>query len=152
AVFHYLPIAAVINDKIFCCHGGISPELKSLDNIRRIQRPTVVPPGGLVCDLLWSDPDYVTGWAENDRGVSHVFGADVLEAFLQKTDLELVVRGHQVVERGYEMFPSLQKRLLVTVFSSPNYCGEFDNAGAMMVISDQLLISFKVISDVTKMK
>jgi len=79
--------------------------------------------------LLWSDPEAdISGWAENDRGVSYTFGADVVSKFLQKHDFDLVVRAHQVVEDGYEFFADRQ---LVTIFSAPNYCGEFDNAGAV---------------------
>ncbi len=103
---------------------------------------------GLLCDLLWSDPDKETsGWGENERGVSYVFGQDIVSAFLKKHDLDLICRAHQVenkiapkkknsltphklykkvVEDGYEFFA---KRQLVTVFSAPNYCEEFDNAG-----------------------
>ena len=88
-----------------------------------------IPPAGLLCDLLWSDPDPdITGWAENDRGVSYTFGADMVSRFLEKHDFDLVVRAHQVVEDGYEFFADRQ---LVTIFSAPNYCGEFDNAGAV---------------------
>jgi serine/threonine-protein phosphatase PP1 catalytic subunit len=81
-----------------------------------------------------------TGWQENDRGVSYTFGPDVVDRFLQKHDLELVCRAHQVVEDGYEFFA---KRSLVTIFSAPNYCGEFDNAGAMMSVDESLLCSFQ---------
>jgi serine/threonine-protein phosphatase PP1 catalytic subunit len=96
---------------------------------------------GLLCDLLWADPDVnATGWQENDRGVSYTFGPDVVDRFLQKHDLELVCRAHQVVEDGYEFFA---KRSLVTIFSAPNYCGEFDNAGAMMSVDESLLCSFQ---------
>lgn len=99
---------------------------------------------GLLCDLLWADPDKeVTGWSENDRGVSFTFGADVVNRFLQKHDLHLICRAHQVVEDGYEFFA---KRGLVTIFSAPNYCGEFDNAGAMMSVDETLLCSFQVCS------
>lgn len=56
--------------------------------------------------------------------MSFTFGADVVEKFLNRHDLDLVVRAHQVVEDGYEFFA---KRRLVTIFSAPNYCGEFDN-------------------------
>ena len=95
-----------------------------------------VPDVGLMCDLLWSDPDTgVNGWAENDRGVSFVFGADVVAAFLEQHDLDLLVRAHQVVEDGYEFFAG---RRLVTLFSAPNYCGEFDNA-----VSSVLLFSLE---------
>ena len=97
---------------------------------------------GIICDLLWSDPDKnLEGWGENDRGVSFTFGGDVVAKFLKKHDLDLVCRAHQVVEDGYEFFA---KRRLVTIFSAPNYCGEFDNAGAMMSVDETLMCSFQV--------
>ena len=78
---------------------------------------------------MWSDPDVdITGWAENDRGVSYTFGEDVVGKFLNRHDFDLIVRAHQVVEDGYEFFADRQ---LVTIFTAPNYCGEFDNAGAV---------------------
>jgi diadenosine tetraphosphatase ApaH/serine/threonine PP2A family protein phosphatase len=99
-----------------------SPDLQSMEQIRRVMRPTDVPDTGLLCDLLWSDPDKdITGWSENDRGVSFTFGPDVVSRFLQKHDMDLICRAHQVVEDGYEFFA---KRQLVTLFSAPNYCGE----------------------------
>uniref|UniRef100_A0A0R3VZC6 protein-serine/threonine phosphatase n=1 Tax=Taenia asiatica TaxID=60517 RepID=A0A0R3VZC6_TAEAS len=140
--FNCLPIVAIIDEKIFCCHGGLSPDLLNMEQIRRIMRPTDVPEQGLLCDLLWSDPDKdVSGWGENDRGVSYTFGTDMVAKFLQKHDLDLICRAHQVVEDGYEFFA---KRQLVTLFSAPNYCGEFDNAGAMMSVDETLLCSFQV--------
>ncbi|KAJ8509710.1 hypothetical protein OPV22_000144 [Ensete ventricosum] len=126
--FNFLPMAAVIDEKILCMHGGLSPELNSLDQIRDVKRPTEIPDYGLLCDLLWSDPDpKIQGWGESDRGISVTFGADKLEEFLDQHELDLVCRGHQVVEDGYEFFAN---RRLVTLFSAPNYCGEFDNAGS----------------------
>ncbi|MEQ2196489.1 Serine/threonine-protein phosphatase PP1-beta catalytic subunit, partial [Xenoophorus captivus] len=89
--FNCLPIAAIVDEKIFCCHGGLSPDLQSMEQIRRIMRPTDVPDTGLLCDLLWSDPDKdVQGWGENDRGVSFTFGADVVSKFLNRHDLDLI--------------------------------------------------------------
>lgn len=121
---------------------GLSPDLHSMEQIRRIMRPTDVPDTGLLCDLLWSDPDKdVQGWGENDRGVSFTFGADVVTKFLHRHDLDLICRAHQVVEDGYEFFA---KRQLVTLFSAPNYCGEFDNAGGMMSVDETLMCSFQV--------
>lgn len=142
STFNCLPIAALIDDKIFCIHGGLSPELKTLEQIKKMPRPTDVPDKGMLCDFLWSDPDKdVSGWGESDRGVSYTFGADIVQQFLDKHDLDLVVRAHQVVEDGYEFFA---KRQLVTIFSAPNYVGEFDNAGAMMSVDDTLMCSFQV--------
>jgi len=141
--FDCLPCCAIIDDKIICMHGGLSPELTTMNQIANINRPCDVPDAGLLCDILWSDPDSgVEGWAQNDRGVSFTFGKDVVESFLRRHDLDLIVRAHQVVEDGYEFFA---KRELVTVFSAPNYCGEFDNAGAMMTVDDTLMCSFQIL-------
>ena len=119
---------------------------------RHRPQPTLAPActAGLLCDLLWSDPELdVTGWAENDRGVSYTFGADVVGKFLQKHDFDLVVRAHQVVEDGYEFFADRQ---LVTIFTAPNYCGEFDNAGAVMAVDESLMCSFRILKPADKKK
>jgi len=149
-VFNVLPFAAIVDEKIFCIHAGLSPDLNSPDQIKRIMRPTDVPDAGLLCDLLWSDPEAdIAGWAENDRGVSYTFGADVVSKFLVKHDFDLVVRAHQVVEDGYEFFADRQ---LVTIFSAPNYCGEFDNAGAVMSVDESLMCSFRILKPADKQK
>lgn len=141
--FNCLPFCASIDDKILLMHGGLSPDLTSVEQLKKIIRPTDVPEEGLLCDLLWSDPDPdCKGWGPNERGVSVVFNEKVLKKFLDKNEMDLVCRAHQVVEEGYEFFGDRQ---LVTVFSAPNYCGEFDNAGAMMVIDENLMCSFKII-------
>lgn len=96
-VFNTLPIAGLVAGKIFCVHGGLSPSLNSMDDIRNIQRPTDVPDYGLLNDLLWSDPaDIETDWEDNERGVSYVFGKKVINEFLSKFDLDLVCRAHMV--------------------------------------------------------
>ena len=142
-LFNCLPIAACIDDKIFLVHGGLSPELKNIEDIKKIMRPTDVPEEGLLCDLLWSDPENSTkDWGENDRGVSVTFNVKVLEKFLEKNDLDLLCRAHQVVEEGYEFFGD---KKLVTVFSAPNYCGEYDNNGGIMLVDENLRCSFKII-------
>jgi serine/threonine-protein phosphatase PP1 catalytic subunit len=172
--FNCLPVAALIDDKILCMHGGLSPDLDHLDEIRNLPRPTMIPDTGLLCDLLWSDPGKdVKGWGMNDRGVSYTFGPDKVSEFLTKHDLDLVCRAHQVdifqsclfdttafvmltreldflwqvVEDGYEFFADRQ---LVTVFSAPNYCGEFDNAGAMMSVDENLMCSFQILKPAEK--
>ncbi len=104
---------------------------------------------GLLCDLLWSDPDKdVNGWGPNDRGVSVTFSGNIVDRFLKNNDMDLVCRAHQVVEEGYEFFANRQ---LVTVFSAPNYCGEFDNAGAMMSVDENLMCSFQILKPANKL-
>ena len=149
-LFNYLPVAAIIDDKILCMHGGLSPELKNLQNIESISRPTDIPDSGLLCDLLWSDPDKeVLEYDENDRGVSVIFGEKVVEDFNKKNDLDLIIRAHQVVDEGYEF---LAKRQLITIFSAPNYCGEFDNSAGIMIIDESLTCSLKVLRPVENLK
>ncbi|KAK0652119.1 Metallo-dependent phosphatase-like protein [Cercophora newfieldiana] len=130
-VFNCLPVVAIIDEKIFCCHAGLSPELSSMDQIQRIPRPVDVP-----------DTQNILGWSEGDKGRGFAFGPDVVSRFLQKHDMDIIVRGHGVAERGYEFFPA---RRLVTVCSTPNYRGEFNNCGAIMVINEDLLCSFQVL-------
>ncbi|EDW69815.1 uncharacterized protein [Drosophila virilis] len=138
-----MPLAALVGGRIFCVHGGLSPSLKSFQDILAIKRPIDIPDQGLVCDLLWSDPDEkVLGWSGNDRGVSVTFGADVVKNFCYRMGVDVICRAHQVVEDGYEFFA---RRQLVTVFSAPNYCGMFDNAGAIMVVNDDLIVSFVIL-------
>lgn len=165
-VFNALPIAAVIEDQIFCAHGGISPELNHLSDVFAVQRPTEVKESGaiadcltclyfvllnfafvsgLLCDFLWSDPDMDDGnpgWVKSPRGISYMFGVDVIEQFLQSHNLSMICRAHQVVEDGYEFHAN---RKLVTIFSAPNYCGEFDNAGAIMVVDANMVCSFRIL-------
>ncbi|KAJ6088429.1 hypothetical protein N7486_009690 [Penicillium sp. IBT 16267x] len=142
-VFNCMPIAAIVASKIFCVHGGLSPSLSHMDDIREIARPTDVPDYGLLNDLLWSDPaDMDEDWEPNERGVSYCFGKKVIMNFLLRHDFDIICRAHMVVEDGYEFYPD---RILVTVFSAPNYCGEFDNWGGIMSVSDELICRFELL-------
>ncbi|UJR26858.1 hypothetical protein I4U23_008169 [Adineta vaga] len=146
--FNCLPVAAIIDEKIFCCHGGLSPDLNNMEQIKQILRPTDIPDTGLLCDLVWSRPGTnIEGWTECERGVSFRFGADVVHKFLQQHNLDLMCRSHDVLEDGYEFFADQQ---LVTIFSAPNYCGEFDNAGGIMSVDDKLSCSFTVLKPYEK--
>lgn len=141
--FNTLPLAAIVTGKIFCVHGGLSPVLNSMDEIRHVSRPTDVPDFGLINDLLWSDPtDSPNEWEDNERGVSYCYNKVAINKFLNKFGFDLVCRAHMVVEDGYEFF---NDRSLVTVFSAPNYCGEFDNWGAVMSVSEGLMCSFELL-------
>ena len=148
--FNCLPVAAILDDKIICMHGGLGPDLDKIDRIKNIIRPTDVPERGLLCDLLCSDPDDSSnGFGNNERGVSVVFNGKIVQNFLKNNDLDLICRAHQVVEEGYEFFA---ERKLVTVFSAPNYCGEFDNAGAMMSVDENLNCSFQILKPANKLE
>ena len=113
-------------------HGGLSPYLHNFGKIEKIKKPSKIPSKGLLCDLLWSDPARSaedgnmevdeTGWGENDRGTSFIFNEMVVQNFIKAHDIDVIVRGHQVVEDGFEFFAD---RRLVTIFSAPNYCNEF---------------------------
>ncbi|CCD25537.1 protein-serine/threonine phosphatase NDAI_0F02190 [Naumovozyma dairenensis CBS 421] len=141
--FNSLPLAAIINDKIFCVHGGISPDLFQLKQIESIQRPTDIPDKGLITDLLWSDPNpTINSWSKNDRGVSFTFSKKNVLEFIKNFNFDLIIRGHMVVEDGYEFFA---KKKLVTIFSAPNYCGEFQNWGAVMSVTTGLMCSFELL-------
>jgi len=147
-VFNCLPVCARIDDRVLCMHGGLSQEMLVEGNdcnslVDSLTRPADIPDSGFLCDLLWADPMVEgSGFGPNDRGVSVSFGADVLGDILAKENLDLVVRAHQVVEDGYEFFGN---RSLVTIFSAPNYCGEFDNAAAVLSINEKLQCSFQVL-------
>ena len=146
--FNFMPVSALVSNKILCMHGGMSPLLNNIDQIRNLSRPTAVPESGLMCDLLWSDPEKnILGFADNCRGVSYVFGPSVVTRFLRSQNLDLIVRAHQVVEDGYEFFAD---RKLVTVFSAPNYCDEFDNSAAIMSVDAELLCSFQILQPAEK--
>jgi serine/threonine-protein phosphatase PP1 catalytic subunit len=143
-VFCWLPLAAIINSRIFCVHGGISQDLKSVDELRQLKRPLNIPDDGLLADLLWADPDSsITGYEASERGTSYTFGPDVVRAFLDQNDFDLLCRAHQCVAYGYE-FPFTEQTAL-TLFSAPNYCGEYGNAGAIMKVDESLRCSFESI-------
>ena len=89
-------------------------------------------------DLIWADPqEGLVGWEKNARGASYGFGKDVLTEFLSNNDLDLIARAHQVVQDGYQFFAD---RRLVTLFSAPHYCGQFDNSAAVMLVNDKLMV------------
>lgn len=141
-VFNCLPVAALIEEIALCMHGGLSPELRHLRQIEQIYRPLVVPDEGLACDILWADPEEGTsGWQPSERGVSFTFGEDVVKRLCDSLGIDIVLRAHQVVDEGYSFFAG---RRLVTIFSASNYCGEFTNSGAMMLMDENCMCSFQI--------
>ncbi|KAK4704476.1 hypothetical protein P7C70_g1732, partial [Phenoliferia sp. Uapishka_3] len=134
-LFDYLPLTALIDDQIFCLHGGLSPSIDTLDHIRSIDRIQEVPHEGPMCDLLWSDPDDRCGWGISPRGAGYTFGQDISEAFNHNNGLTLVARAHQLVMEGFNWS---HDRNVVTIFSAPNYCYRCGNQAAIMEIDEHL--------------
>ncbi|CAL1537978.1 unnamed protein product [Lymnaea stagnalis] len=132
-LFDYFPLTAVVNDSIFCLHGGLSPSIDTLDHIRVLDRFQEVPHEGPVSDLLWSDPEDRGGWAMSPRGAGFNFGEDISEAFLYSNNLSFISRAHQMVMEGYNWCHGGH---VVTVFSAPNYCYRCGNQAGLMEVDD----------------
>jgi len=139
SAFDYLPLTALIENQIFCQHGGLSPTIDTLDNVRSLDRFQEIPHEGPMCDLLWSDPDDRTGWGISPRGAGYTFGADISEQFNHNNGLKLIARAHQLVMEGYNW---CHDRNVVTIFSAPNYCYRCGNQGAIMEIDEHLKYTF----------
>ncbi|KAJ3091792.1 Serine/threonine-protein phosphatase PP2A catalytic subunit [Quaeritorhiza haematococci] len=132
-LFDYLPLTALIEDQIFCLHGGLSPSIDTLDHIRALDRIQEVPHEGPMCGA--SDPDDRCGWGISPRGAGYTFGQDISEAFNHNNGLTLIARAHQLVMEGYNWS---QDRNVVTIFSAPNYCYRCGNQAAIMEIDEHL--------------
>jgi serine/threonine-protein phosphatase 4 catalytic subunit len=140
-IFDYLSLSALIEDRIFCVHGGLSPSINTLDQIRTIDRKQEVPHDGAMCDLMWSDPEDIEGWGLSPRGAGYLFGGDVVAQFNQTNKLDLICRAHQLVMEGYRhMF----NETLVTVWSAPNYCYRCGNVAAILELDEHLNKNFKI--------
>jgi len=129
--FDVLPLTCLIENQILCQHGGLSPSIDTLDNIRLLERAQEVPHEGPMCDLLWSDPDDRSGWGISPRGAGYTFGQDISEQFNHANGLKLIARAHQLVMEGYNW---THDRNVVTIFSAPNYCYRCGNQAAVMEI------------------
>ncbi|KAI6685367.1 hypothetical protein NL676_031280 [Syzygium grande] len=146
-LFNWLPLAALIEKKIICMHGGIGRSINHVEQIESIQRPITMEAGSIVLmDLLWSDPtenDSVEGLRPNARGPGLVtFGPDRVMEFCNINDLQLIVRAHECVMDGFERFAQGH---LITLFSATNYCGTANNAGAILVLGRDLVVVPKLI-------
>eukprot|EP01083_Nonionella_stella_P283003 963185_1 len=163
-MFDNLPIAATINGKFLCCHGGLSPDISTLRDIEDLDRFQEVPREGPFCDLLWADPvddekeldndqydddpdsmdaEPTTWFAYNEtRQCSYVFGIDAVTTFLKKNNLTAIIRAHEAQFDGYKMQminEQTQIPRVITIFSAPNYCDVYKNKGACLKFDDELL-------------
>lgn len=96
-LFDYLPLTALVENEIFALHGGLSPTIDTLDNVRQLDRVQEVPHEGPMCDLLWSDPDDRCGWGISPRGAGYTFGQDISQTFNHANNVKLIARAHQLV-------------------------------------------------------
>jgi len=147
--FDLMPLACIVNGKFLALHGGISPELKTIDDIKKVDRFKEPPRQGLFCDLLWSDPvDNDDGICENIyrqndvRGCSFFYGNEAVNRFLENNNLISIIRAHEAQLDGYKMhrwngntdFP-----VVITIFSAPNYCDVYNNKGAVIKFENNTL-------------
>jgi len=163
-LFDFLPLTALIENQIFCLHGGLSPSIDTLDHIRALDRIQEVPHEGPMCDLLWSDPEDRSGWGISPRGAGYTFGQDNSETFNRTNGLTLIARAHQLVidVRSRPLAPLRPSLLLthcvsvcvpsqslqgynwchdqnvVTIFSAPNYCYRCGNQAAIMELDEKM--------------
>ena len=134
-----MSLGALIDNQVFAVHGGLSPSINSLDQIRFIDRKREGPHEGPMCDLLWSDPEDVNGWGLSPRGAGYLFGGNIVERFLHENDLNLIARAHQLVMEGYKQMFNDQ---LVTVWSAPNYCYRCGNVASVLKLDESLQREF----------
>jgi serine/threonine-protein phosphatase PP1 catalytic subunit len=138
-MFEWLPIAAMIDNRILCVHGGIGPDLHSLEQLRSIKRPLDMPE----CDLTWADPEpSCESWGQSPRFTSCIFGERPVRQLLHNLGLDAMFRAHQAIARGYQ-FAFEPWQGVVTIFSAPNYGGDFGNYGAVVMVDSNNQCIFK---------
>ncbi|THU96240.1 Metallo-dependent phosphatase [Dendrothele bispora CBS 962.96] len=141
--FCALPLAAVMNKQFLCIHGGLSPELNTLDDIRALDRFREPPTHGLMCDILWSDPveDFGTektteSFLHNHvRGCSYFFTYQAACQFLERNNLLSIIRAHEAQDAGYRMYRKTKSTgfpSVMTIFSAPNYLDVYSNKAAVL--------------------
>lgn len=159
-----MTLGAIIDGRVLCVHGGLSPEIRTLDQVRVVARAQEIPHEGAFCDLVWSDPDEVQTWAVSPRGAGMfdiadsplinctnvagwLFGDKVADEFCHVNDLTLIARAHQLVNEGYKYH--FQNQNVVTVWSAPNYCYRCGNLASVCEIGEDLKPTFKLFSAVS---
>ena len=147
-IFDLLPLAALVDDKLYCVHGGLSPQVKLVDQVVLFERRKEIPEKiCAVSDICWSDPqEDMEEWGPNPRGAGHLFGRRPVKEFCFNNNLQCIVRAHQLINDGYQW---LFDNKLVTVWSAPNYMYRNNNLASIMEVKSDLTSSFKVFEAVT---
>uniref|UniRef100_A0A9J8B5Y1 Serine/threonine-protein phosphatase n=1 Tax=Cyprinus carpio carpio TaxID=630221 RepID=A0A9J8B5Y1_CYPCA len=148
--FDCLPLAALMNQQFLCVHGGLSPEIHTLDDIKRLDRFKEPPAFGPMCDLLWADPledfgneksqDYFSH--NTVRGCSYFYSYPAVCEFLQTNNLLSVIRAHEAQDAGYRMYRKSQTTgfpSLITIFSAPNYLDVYNNKAAVLKYENNVM-------------
>ncbi|XP_037473285.1 phytochrome-associated serine/threonine-protein phosphatase-like isoform X2 [Triticum dicoccoides] len=144
-VFDYLTLSAIINGTVLCVHGGLSPDVRTVDQMRTIDRNCEIPHEGPFCDLMWSDPEEIETWGVSPRGAGWLFGSRVTTEFNHVNNLELVCRAHQLVQEGLKYM--FQDKGLVTVWSAPNYCYRCGNVASILSFSETMERDVKIFTE-----
>lgn len=138
--YKYLPLCAIINDKIFCVHGGVTAFIKSRRELFRIEKvfskSALLLNGSVSADFLWNDPDpNIQTHGMSPRQLGHTFGRKILNDFNRCMKFDLVIRGHQMEVNGYN-WPFGKNGGILTVFSAPNYCGGSNGSAVALIKKD----------------
>lgn len=148
--FCALPLSALVNQQFLCVHGGLSPELTTLDDLRNLDRFREPPTHGLMCDLLWADPcedfgqESSTGHFVHNhvRGCSYFFTYNAACAFLERNNLLSIIRAHEAQDAGYRMYRKSKKTgfpSVMTIFSAPNYLDVYNNKAAVLKYENNVM-------------
>jgi len=139
--FGYMPLAALIDGSVLCVHGGIGPDLYSLDQINNIKRP-FHDFGDCVADsIYWSDPsDNIDFFAPSTRGIGYLFGKDGLNHFLETNCITHLVRAHEVTMQG-AIYKFNGK--VISVFGASSYCGAMNNSSGVLIIGNRTHLEIK---------
>jgi len=133
-MFDYLTLSVVIANQIFCVHGGLSPSIHSIDQIKIIDRFREIPHEGPMADLVWSDPDTERDeFSLSPRGAGYTFGAQVVSKFLAVNGMNHILRAHQLCQEGFQVLYDDQ---LSTVWSAPNYCYRCGNMASVLEVGE----------------
>lgn len=141
-VFDYMLLAVVVDDAIFCVHGGLLPSVQTIDQIRVVDRFKEIPHEGIMADLVWSDPDDERGdFSLSPRGAGYTFGVDVVRKFLEVNGCDRILRAHQLCNDGYQNYFD---GLVTTVWLAPNYCYRCGNRASVLELYDRYNQHFNV--------